>query len=183
MTFEIITGRFETERFVEDLFINDRPRIDYADIQIMKRISTLKYGILINLTKEAFMDDVIKTIKSSIPIPELKTYFVHICANEKDSSLVFEMYDKIGNIIRQIEELKTSTCPDERFDGLFSFSCNHSMSLGECHINLVYGVNKTEKDKLEDDKYERLIKEYRESKMPQIGLDIFKCFIDDNNEK
>ena len=49
MKYEVITDRFEVEKLAEDIYLSgDKPfvYIDYADLRTLRRISTLKYGIL-----------------------------------------------------------------------------------------------------------------------------------------
>lgn len=121
-------------------------------------------------------DKILKVIETySIPVSELKTYLIHIRINEADPSFT---YENSGNLIQQIRDLKGIWNSEERFEGLYAVTNSSSIPIGEWHINLVFGVDKTEEDKLEDEKHEQMIEEYHKSKLPPIDFPEF--FI--NNE-
>lgn len=181
MKYEVITDRFEVEKLAEDIFIcDDKPLIyiDYADLRTLRRISTLKYGISIkaHFSGDELINEILKVIETySIPVSELKTYLIHIRINEADPSFT---YENLGNLIQQIRDLKGIWNSEERFEGLYAVTNSSSIPIGEWHINLVFGVDKTEEDKLEDEKHEQMIEEYHKSKLPPIDFPEF--FI--NNE-
>lgn len=65
---------------------------------------------------------------------------------------------------------------EEKLEGLYAVTNSSSIPIGECHINLVLGVDKTEEDRLEDEKHEQMIEEYHKSKLP--STDFPECLID-----
>lgn len=180
MKYEIITDRFEVEKMAEDIFIcDDKPfiYIDYADLRTLRRISTLKYGISIKalFSGDELISEILKVIEThSIPVSELKTYLIHIRINEADPSFP---YENLGNLIQQIRNLKGNVDSDESFEGLYAVTNSSSTAIGEWHINLVFGVEKTAKDRLEDEIHEQMIEEYHKSKLPSID---FPEFLIDN---
>lgn len=163
MKYEILTNRFEIEKLAEDIFICDDKQfiyIDYADLRTLRRISTLKYGISIkaHFSGDELISEILKVIDThSIPTSELKTYLIHIRINEVDPSFT---YENLGNFIQQIRNLKGNVDSDESFEGLYAVTNSSSTAIGEWHINLVFGVEKTAKDRLEDDKMEELLQKY-----------------------
>lgn len=164
----------------EDIFIcDDKPfiYIDYADLRTLRRISTLKYGISIKalFSGDELISEILKVIEThSIPVSELKTYLIHIRINEADSSFP---YENLGNLIQQIRNLKGNVDSDESFEGLYAVTNSSSTAIGEWHINLVFGVEKNAKDRLEDEIHEQMIEEYHKSKLPSID---FPEFLIDN---
>ena len=114
------------------------------------------------------MNEILKVIEThSIPVSELKTYLIHIRINEAESSF---MYENLVNLIQQISSLKGNVDSEESFDGLYAVTNSSSIPIGEWHINLVFGVDKTPEEKLEDDKHEQMIEEYHKSKYPPIDF-------------
>lgn len=181
MKYEVFTERFEVEKMAEDIFIcDDKPLIyiDYADLRTLRRISTLKYGISIKalFSGDELINEILKVIETySIPVSELKTYLIHIRINEADPSFT---YENLGNLIQQIRNLKGNVDSEERFEGLYAVTNSSSIPIGEWHVKLAFGIEKTAEDKLEDDKHEQMIEEYHKSKLPPIDFPEF--FI--NNE-
>lgn len=99
---------------------------------------------------------------------------IHIRINETAPSFT---YENLGNLIQQIRNLKGSVDSEERFEGLYAVTNSSSIPIREWHINLVLGVDKTEEDRLEDEKHEQMIEEYHKSKLPSID---FPEFLIDN---
>lgn len=169
MTYEIITDRFEVEKLVEDIYLSGDKAftcIDYADLCTLRRISTLKYGISckVSCSNNQFIEEILAVIKSlDIPVSDLKTYLINIRINEHDSSL---KHEDLGNLLQQIQDIKTNDSSECCFEGLWILNTNPSVPLGKCYINIMFGLNKTDEDKLEDEKHEQMIKEYHESKLP-----------------
>ena len=176
MKSEVLTGRFEVEKMAENIFIcDDKPfiYIDYADLRKLRRISTLKYGISVksHFSGDELISEILKVIEThSIPVSELKTYLIHIRINEADPSFT---YENLGYIIQQIRDLKGMWNSGERFEGLYAVTNSSSIPIGEWHINLAFGIEKTTEDKLEDDKHEQMIEEYHKSKLPPIDFPEF----------
>lgn len=171
MTYEIITDRFEVEKLTEDIYLSEDEslvHIDYADIRTLRRISTLKYGISckVSCSGEQFVEEISAAIKSSnIPISDLKKYLIYIRINKNEQFLTQR---DVCNLLRQIEEIKGNDNSECRFIGLYTIRANSSIPLGEYYINIMFGVNKTDEDKLEDEKHEQMIEEYRKSKLPPM---------------
>ena len=145
MTYNIITNRFEIEQLTEDIFIEkENTRTDYVDIMTIKRKRTLKYAISCQgyCSDEKYLNDVIKVIKEQmLPICELETYLIHICMNPQESS---HNEDAICDLIQQIATLKAenSSCVD--YDGLYICNNSRTIPIGELHINIIFGVKKSE---------------------------------------
>ncbi len=169
MIYKTITDRFEAEKLAEDIFIcTDKPIIciDYADLRVVKRISVLKYAISINIgcSDEGFIDKLLEIIKaSSLPQAELKTCLIHIRANGADQSLT---YENVGNLVLKIRESNIGACSDGKC--LYAVTDAPSVPVGEWHIDIVFGFNKTEEERLDDEKYEQMIEEYRKSMLPPM---------------
>ena len=120
------------------------------------------------------INEVLKVIEThSIPLSELKTYLIHIRINETTPSFT---YENLGNLIHQIRNLKGNVDSEEKLEGLYAVTNSSSIPIGECNINLVLGVDKTEEDRLENTKHEQMIKEYHKSKLTSI--DFPECLID-----
>lgn len=185
MKYEVITDRFEVEKLAEDIFLsNDKAfvHIDYADLRTLRRISTLKYGIsfTISCSNDKFIEEILDVIKSQdIPFVNLNTFLINIRINEDETSLNNESID---NLLEQIETIKPIDSSEYYFEGLWTINTNSSIPLGECYINIMFGLNKTEEDKLEDEKHEQMIEEYHKMKLPSVEWDLPKFIIEPDNE-
>ena len=144
MTYKVITSQHEAERLAEQIFTcDDKPiiYIDYNDLRTLKKMSTLKY-------------EVMKTIRElPIPITELRTYVLHVRVNHTEPSLT---YENIGNLMHHVRNLKDTDSSDEYLQGLHTLTNHLSIPVGEWHINMIFGVDKTEEDHPEDEKQARL---------------------------
>lgn len=185
MKYEVITDRFEVEKLAEDIYLSgDKPfvYIDYADLRTLRRISTLKYGILfkISCSNNKFIEEILYAIKSQdIPLSDLKTYLINIRINEDETSL---NYENIGNLLEQIRVVKPTDSSEDYFEGLWALNTNSSIPLGECYINLLFGFNKTTEDQREDEKHEQMIEEYHKIKLPPVEWDFSELNIEPDNE-
>ena len=169
MKYEVITDRFKVEKLADDIFLSDDKvivHIDYADLRTLKKISTLKYGISfkISYSGNKFIEEILDVIKSlNISSADLRTYLINIRSNEDESSL---KYEDIGNLLQQIRVLKPTNSSETHFDGLWTLNTNSSIPFEEFYINIIFGLNKTDEDKLEDEKYEQMIKEHHKKLLP-----------------
>lgn len=185
MKYEVITDRFEVEKLAEDIFISDDKafvHIDYADLRTLRRISTLKYGISfkISCSTDKFIEEILDVIKSQgIPLVDLRTFLINIRINEDETSL---NYENIGNLLEQIRTIKPTDSSEDYFEGLWTLNTNSSIPLGECYINIMFGLNKTEEDKLEDEKHEQMIEEYHKLKLPPVEWDFPEFIIEPKDE-
>lgn len=158
MTYKVITSQHEAERLAEQIFTcDDKPiiYIDYNDLRTLKKMSTLKYALSIKVYySERFVDEVMKTIREQpIPITELRTYVLHVRVNHTEPSLT---YENIGNLMHHVRNLKDTDSSDEYLQGLHTLTNHLSIPVGEWHINMIFGVDKTEEDHPEDEKQARL---------------------------
>lgn len=171
MAYEIITDRFEIEKLTEDIYLSDDQaciNIDSADIRTLRRVFTLKYGISckVSFSNDRYIEEILAAIKSSdIPISDLKTCLIHIRINKNEQALNFK---NLCNLLQQILNIKADNRSECYPDVMLAIYTNSSIPLRECYINIIFGVNKTDEDKLEDEKYEQMIEEYRESKLPPM---------------
>lgn len=184
MKYEVITDRFEVEKLAEDIFLSDDKavHIDYTDLRTLRRCSTLKYGISfkISCSNDKFIEEIFDVIKSQdIPFVNLKTFLIYIQINEDETSL---NYENIGNLLDHIETIKPTDSSEDYFEGLWAINTNSSIPLGECYINIMFGLNKTEEDKLEDEKHEQMIEEYHKMKLPPVEWDFPEFIIEPDNE-
>lgn len=185
MKYEVITDRFEVEKFAEDIFLSDDKafvHIDYADLRTLRRISTLKYGISfkISCSNDKFIEEIFDVIKSQdIPLVNLKTFLINIRINEDETSL---NYENIGNLLEQIRTLKPTNSYEDYFEGLWTLNTNSSIPLGKCYINIMFGLNKTNEDKFEDEKHEQMIEEYHKMKLPPVEWDFPEFIIEPKDE-
>lgn len=171
MKYRVITDRFEVEKLAEDIYLSgDKPfvYIDYADLRTLRKISTLKYGISfrISCSNNKFIEEIFDVIKSQeIPLDDLRSYLINIRINGDETSL---NYEDIGNLLEQLRVLKPAGSSEEYFKRLWTLNTNSSIPLGECCINIMFGLNKTAEDKLEDEKHEQMIEEYHKMKSPPV---------------
>lgn len=185
MKYEVITDRFDVEKLAEDIYLSgDKPfiYIDYVDLRTLRRISTLKYGISfkISCSNDKFIEEIFNVIKSQdIPLVDLRTFLINIRINENEISL---NYENIGNLLKQIRAIRPTDSSEDYFDGLWTLNTNSSIPLGECYINIMFGLNKTDEDKLEDERHEQMIEEYDKLKLPPIEWDFPEFIIGSNNE-
>lgn len=172
MTYEIIRDRLEVEKLAEDIYLSGDKAIkyiDYADLRILKRNSTLKYAIICKICclETEFIQEISEAIKSiDIPVSELNYYLINIRINDADTSL---KWDDVAKFVQYVDGIKAGVCPDDYFDGLYAINANSEIPKGECYIYIIFGTAKTEEDKLEDAKYEQMIEDYRNSKIPPIN--------------
>lgn len=163
MKYKIITDRFEIEKLAENIFIcNDKPiaHIDYADLRTLRQISTFKYAISLRLCclEDNFVNEMLDAVKIlPISMEKLKTYVMHIRINEAIQS---SRYKKIGCFIQQMQELKAVESPGKYLEGLYAITGNSAITSGEWHVSLIFGVDKTEEDKIEDERCEQMIEDY-----------------------
>ena len=88
----------------------------------------------------------------------------------------------IGNVRPKNEDnFVTEERPNNYIDILWSVRNRSSMSKGTLKIKLLATYEKTEQDKLEDEKYEQMMEEYRKPFFPPIDLPEF-VFTPTNNE-
>ena len=173
MKYEVITDRIKVEKLAEDIYLSgDKPfvYIDYADLRTLRRISTLKYCISfkISCSGNKFIEEILVVIKSlNISFADLRAYLINMRINENDSSL---NYKDIGKLVEHLQSIKTNDDSETHFEGLWTLNTNPSIPLGECYINIFLGLNKTDEDKLDDDRYEQMVEEYHSSKLPLIKL-------------
>lgn len=185
MKYEVITDRFEVEKLAEDIYLSgDKPfvYIDYADLRTLRRISTLKYGISFTIScyNDNFIEEIFDVIKSQgIPLVDLRTFLINIRINEDETSL---NYEKIGNLLEQIRTIKPTDSSEDYFKWLWTLNTNSYIPLGECYINIMFGLNKTEEDKLEDEKHEQMIEEYHKLKLPPVEWDSPEFIIEPKDE-
>lgn len=91
-------------------------------------------------------------------------------------------YENIGNLLEQIRTLKPTDSSEDCLEGLWTLNTNSSIPLGEFYINLMFGLNKTPEDKLEDEKHEQMIEEYHKMRLPPVEWDFPEFIIEPNNE-
>lgn len=164
MTYEFITDRFEIMKLSEAPFTsNDRAivDVDYADVLTIRRISTLKYAIKCKVcsSDDGFIQEIPSVMEFlNIPVAELSTYLVNIRINGDKPSMTVSDLNKLMQVIYKIN-------PDDRpetgFNGLYTVNTNPEIPRGEYWIDIILGVDKTEEDKIEDEKYESMLAENR----------------------
>lgn len=185
MNYEIITDRFEIEKMAENMCIHSqgdemRMYIDYNDLRMIRRISTLKYGISCKVccSDNHYIEKIASVIKSlDLPLSQLRSYLVNFRVNTAEPTL---SYDSVGSILNLVRDLGATENQENIYDGIWSCNTNSSIPEGVCYINIVFGVNKVEQDKLEDEKYEQMIEEYRNGLFPPLD---FPEFVITPNEK
>lgn len=171
MKYKIITDRFEIEKMAEDSYFSgdiSTIHVDYADLSTLKRWGTFKYAIVCDFDTanndwfEEFKD-VIKSIQ--LPLNNLKAFFLNVLegGNEKDASLSYADYIKLQDYfitIRCSEECPADI-PDNYTTCLVALKSRATLPKGALQIQLMSTYEKTEQDKQEDEKYEQMIEEYR----------------------
>lgn len=169
----------------EDIYLSgDKPfvYIDYADLRTLRRISTLKYGISfkISCSNDKFIEEIFDVLKSQgISLVDLRTFLINIRINEDETSL---NYENIGSLLERIRTIKPTDSSEDNFERLWTLNTNSSIPLGECYINIIFGLNKTEEDKLEDEKHEQMIEEYHKMKLPLVEWDFSEFIIEPKDE-
>lgn len=142
MKYEIITDRIEIDKLTEyihysgDTYANP---IDYNDIRTVKKISSLKYGIKCRTEcSEGGIDfDMIAAIKDAgINSADIKTILLGLRFNGSDPAcnldVIYSFLDKVYGMD-----------PEKQPVVLYAISTNPEIQLGECHVNIVYGFDKT----------------------------------------
>ncbi len=179
MKYKIITDRFEVEKLAEDIFLSDDKGIvhmDYADLRTFRKFSTFKYAISFNFicSNEKFIEELLNVIKSQdIPFADLRGCLINIRINDDETSLSPE---DIGNLLEQVRTLKPADSSDDNFEVIWTLNTNSSIPLGNCYINIMFGINKIVEDLLEDEKNEQMIDEYQKLKFASVKRD-FSEFI------
>ena len=165
MKYKIITDRFEVEKLAEDIFLSDDKGIvhmDYADLRTFRKFSTFKYAISFNFicSNEKFIEELLNVIKSQdIPFADLRGCLINI-----------------RNLLEQVRTLKPADSSDDNFEVIWTLNTNSSIPLGNCYINIMFGINKIVEDLLEDEKNEQMIDEYQKLKFASVKRD-FSEFI------
>ena len=142
MKYEIITDRIEIDKLTEyihysgDTYANP---IDYNDIRTVKKISSLKYGIKCKAecTEGRIDFDIIAVIKEAgINIADIKTVMLGLRFNESDPAcnldVIYSFLDKVYGMD-----------PEKQPVVLYAISTNPEIQVGECHVNIVYGFDRT----------------------------------------
>lgn len=142
MKYEIITDRVEIDNLTEYLHYsgdNYVTPIDYNDIRTVKKISSLKYGIKCKAecTEGRIDFDIIAVIKEAgINIADIKTVMLGLRFNGSDPACNL---DVIYSFLDQIYGKDSEKHPLV----LWALSTNSEIQVGECHVNIVYGFDKT----------------------------------------
>lgn len=177
MNYEIITDRFEIEKIAENMCIPSQGDemhmyIDYNDLRMIRRISTLKYGISCKVccSDNKFVETIASAIHSlDLPLSQLRSYLVNFRANKAEPTL---SYEDLGNILNLVRDLGATETPNCQYEGIWSCNTNPSIPEGMCYINILFGVNKTEQDKQEDEKCEQMMKEYHKQLFPPLDFPV-----------
>lgn len=188
MKYEIITDRFEIEKMAEDMFLSDDEilvHIDYADLRTLKRHGTFKKAIILDIdTLEGeWTDKFIENVKSLLPpLDSLRAFMMNYIACDEDLLLYSDII-KLWQYLTRIKykDGETDNTFDSFIDCLWSVCVRHSMPKGTLKIQLLATYEKTEQDKLEDEKYEQMMEEYRKPFFPPVDLQEF-VFTPTNNE-
>lgn len=168
MKYEIITDRFEIEKMAENMFLSDDEilvHIDYADLRTLKRHGTFKKAIILDIdTLEGeWTDKFIENVKSLLPpLDSLRAFMMNIIECD-DDSLRYSDINKLWQYLTRIKykEGDAEDTFDSFIDCLWSVCVRHSMPKGTLKIQLLVSSEKTEQDRADDEKYERMIEEYR----------------------
>ena len=186
MKYEIITDRFEIEKIAEDIFLSDDKQIvhiDYADLRTLRKIGTLKKAIVFNVDTLGgeWVDKFIENIKSlQLPIDSLRAFMMNIIECD-DDSLRYSDINKLWQYLTRIKykEGDAEDTFDSFIDCLWSVRMRPSMPKGALKIQLLLTCEKTEQDKLEEEKYEQMIEEYRKLFFPPLDLPIIELYPND----
>lgn len=185
MKYEILTDRFEIEKLAEELYIskdNIFVYIDYADVCAIKRLGTFKYTVIcdIDMQNESWVTAFINVIQSlDFPLDELKAFMVNFIEGGEECTLI---QTELCEVLQFLQSMTfTEERPNNYIDILWSVRNRPSMSKGTLKIQLLATYEKTEQDKLEDEKYEQMMEEYRKPFFPPVDLPEFG-FTPTNNE-
>lgn len=184
MKYEIITDRGEIERLAEDSFISDDKMItliDYADLRALRRCGTFKHAIICNfdMTNSDWIEDfksIINTVK--LPLDNLKAFYINIIegGNEGESSLPYRDVMKLRDYLITIRcSVECVDCTTEDFTPcLWAVKNRSTLPPNTLQIQLMSTYEKTEQDRADDEKYERMIEEYRKAFFPPLDFPIFE---------
>jgi len=188
MKYEIITDRFEIEKMAEDMFLSDDEilvHIDYADLRTLKRLGTFKHAIIfdIDTLEGEWTNKFIENVKSLLlPLDSLRAFMMNYIASDDDLlpySDVIKLWQYLTRIKYKGGDIDDTF--DSFIDCLWSICIRPSMPKGTLKIQLLATYEKTEQDKLEDEKYEQMMEEYRKPFFPPVDLPEF-VFTPTNNE-
>lgn len=185
MTCEIITDRFEVEKLLEDIFVSDDVavmHIDYADVCKLRQLGTFGQAIVFNVDNlnDNSIDELINAIDAlQLSRDTLNAVVGHIIVNENSLSLL--SYRDIMNLWDFLIRMR---CPKDDSENrannfincLWALSTRSSLPEKTMQVHLMVAFEKTEADKVEDEKFEQLIQEYRQLKYPIVDLMQFETF-------
>lgn len=135
MKYEILTDRSEIEKLAENMCIPFRGDemsmyLDYNDLRMIRRISTLKYCISCEVcySNKNYIEKISSKIKSlNLPLSELRSYLVNFRANNAKSTLRYEDWGCILNLVRDLGAVENTDCI---YDGVLSCNTNSSIPEG-----------------------------------------------------
>ena len=184
MEYKIITDRGEIERLAEDTFLSDDKMItliDYADLRALRRSGTFKHAIICNfdIANRDWFEDFKSIITSAkLSFDNLNAFYINIIegGNKEDSSLPYR------DVMKLRDYLITIRCSGECIDYtsedftscLWVVKNRPTLPKGTLQIQLMSTYEKTEQDRADDEKYERMIEEYRNENRPPIKINCDK---------
>ena len=172
MKYRVTTDRLEIEKLIEDTYLKSQQDkwyvyIDYADIRTIKKNSTFKFAIICDIDKQDkdWKDELLKTIESvQMPHSSLKTYVLNFI---EGGNVMTITPNDVSNIRNSLISFKSN---DNGINGpipknicsIWSARGSSSIPNNTLQIQLLSAYEKREEDEKEDEKYEKIIEQYRE---------------------
>lgn len=163
MEIEIITEREPIEKIAEDMFHPESFKfgvyVDYADLCTCRRLGTFNKAILCRVDIDI--------------ISKFSVYFKEVIASLYLEDAMYQLFDIIVNPDRDLsyEDVLSILNTSNSFPNLnriWALNCSKKLSLNEIIINVLFAREKRKEDKVEDEKMESVLSEYRTEKHPII---------------
>lgn len=159
MVARIITDRLEVEKMATDSFVFQNGNfgwIERNDIIILNRLGTYRLAFLLKFDMGPdWTESLIQEIKSlSLPFEKLKGCIMNLIVDKVGESHIkmTNIYSVLG-FIREYTKNEFKEELDQYLNILWTTQTNPSLPANTLQVNLIFTTEKTEEDKLEDEKH------------------------------
>ena len=169
MTYSITKDRAEIEKLAIDIYINQNRSYNFIEGAIIlgfNEFGTYKLCITIECSvQNDFEDSIIQVIKSCpIPIEKLRGCIMCFNVNKLEESHL--NYTSICKCVDFVDNYARYDC-----NGAFRPFCNfwavrtdQPISTNTLRVDVIFSIEKTEQDKLEDEMHRQMMEEYAKSR-------------------
>lgn len=169
MEYKIFTNRHDADKIAYDMSLmggNSIVNIDKADVDAIRAEHAIKYAITLNssLLDGKFIEDVKEVVKlSGIRLSDISISICNIRVGNDDIELVTA--SDITSVLNALQYIYEEDGYTKSTDVCWSIGGSPELGGGDCEVYIAFAVRKSDEDRSEDEKYDKLIAEYLEAKL------------------